>query len=123
MYEEIVDKIALKGWNLYDAGRSLEQNLFLLVPRGNVSSLEKGINYLLLPQISNPQDIGQMQSAIVTMAMKKQPPLVRYGSATITVAAFVINERGVLVHAQRPVLFPYTSFVQVLDTLTDRLEN
>ena len=123
MYEEIQEKIRRKGWDLYDAGSDLEQNLYIIVPKGNTTCLDKNRNYLILPAIKQPTNISEMEKALENLQMQKMYPLIKYKQVSISTPAFIILEDGVKVYSQRILLFSLDEFIQSLDTLVDRIMN
>lgn len=123
MFEDIVRKITSKGWNLYDAGARMEEDLLRIVPHGNVNSLENDRHYLVLPRVADSRSLFEIQRAIETMALTREFPLLRYKQLTITLPAFRIQDRGVTVYSQKELFFSYEEFRSSLDTLVDRTSN
>src|SRR3989338_6976917 len=123
MYEDIQEKIRRKGWGLYDAGSELEQNLFKIVPKGSVTSMEKNKNYIILPHIAQTTNTFAMQRALEDMQLQRVFPIVKYKQLTISAPAFIILEDGVKVYSKKSILFSFDDFLQCLDTLVDRTMN
>lgn len=123
MYEDILNKVTKKGWNLYDAGARMDQNLFHIIPRGHVSVLEMHTHYLVLPSIAHPKDIGEIQKALEEMDLRKEFPIIHYKQITLPLPVFLIKNEGIRVYSSRQLLFPYVDFVHCLDTLVDRTSN
>lgn len=123
MYEDILEKIARKGWNLYDIGKDLEQNLLTIVPRGNATSLEINRNYLVLPVIAHPKNVDAMGRELINMRAQQMLPILYYKQLTIPIPAFIIIKEGVRIYSRKNFLFPYDEFVLALDTLVDRMTN
>ena len=123
MFEDILDKIESKGWNVYDAGERMEQNLFTIVPQGNVHSLKKDRHYLVLPHLQNSCDIIEMQRALEDMDLRQEFPLLRYRQLIIPMAAFLVEERGFTLHSYKEIFLISEEFHKALDTLVDRTIN
>lgn len=123
MFEDIVYSIVRKGWNVYDAGVTLNQNVYNVVPRGNVTSLYIGRNYLVLPQIEHPRNIFEMKKAFLDMERRNEFPIIHYKQLSFALPAFFVEEKGFTVYSQKKLLFTQEEFRHSLETLTNRLSN
>lgn len=118
MLEGIVEKINSKGWNLYEF--KSDENINVAVPRGAVSRLEIGKDYVLFPRIKEDKDLLKMNVALEEMEKNKVFPLINYNNIPVALAYFSFRERRLIVHGVTEVEIDYGSFREVLDTLVSR---
>jgi len=115
--KNIYDKITERGWNLYITKDS--ETIQLIVPRGPVSKLEVGNQYLLFPKVKDPKNLEQITKAITTMVKTCRYPLINFNGLLMPLAYFKLNPTNVIVRAQLDFELEYSSFEKSLDALLE----
>ena len=115
MLNQIIEKIQSKGWNLYVC--SDNETASTIIPRGPVSSLEVGKQYLLFPKIDDSNDVKQVQDAFKLMADHKRGPLIEDKGRSIAMVMIAVDEDRILVRGNIEDYLSYQELYQDLDTL------
>jgi len=118
MLQEIYDKIASRGWSLYTM--TDRESVDDIIPRGAAACLEPGKQYLVLPIVQDPLDVGQVMSAMEQMRQQGVYPLINYKGDEIAFALFQMREEDVLIRAQEDFVLSHAQLNEALDTLVDR---
>jgi hypothetical protein len=116
MLEGVVQKLNGSGWNLYN-----QENFETIqdaIPRGPVSALEIGKQYVVLPNVDDPTSIDQVTSATEYMIRLRKYATIRYHGRLLPLAVFHVGKDDILVRKIRETHINYEEFDDSLKTLT-----
>jgi len=115
MLNQIIEKIQSKGWNLYVC--SDNETASTIIPRGPVSSLEVGKQYLLFPKIDDPTDVKALQAASKLMTDYQRGPRIENKGRSIAMVMVAVDEDRILVRGNIEDYLSYEELYKDLDTL------
>ena len=70
--ESIYEKIVERGWMPYTARD--DERFETIISNGPINKLESGLQYLMLPSLSNPKSISEVKSALRDMRINNNYP-------------------------------------------------
>ena len=122
MLPEIFDKAREKKGHFYEvrSGRSVTQSIEkglverLIVRSPNDRSLA---GYALLPEMTNPEDVMGVTSAMMTTVRIQKSPRIEYMGEERTFQFLLFRPDGVLITGSGRWMMSYQAFYYALDTL------
>lgn len=124
--QKILKKINGKGWNVYRRGEpNAEIDLSATYQMGPAKILEKGMCYLIMPRIENPNDQAMVQDYMARHKLLPKIRLPRKGlnkeqelcpGTEICFFGFELQAEKIRLHRT---FLPYDVFLEALDTLED----
>ena len=116
--EGIYEKIVEKGWMPYTARD--DERFETIISNGPINKLESGLQYLMLPSLSNPKSISEVKSALRDMRINNNYPVIKYDGIFIPISLFSVENDKILLRGQRDFKLFYPEFERALDTLVSR---
>ena len=116
---EILERFHAKGWNLYDSSCLVELGAEGTVLTGNVTTLDVGGKYVLLPKVEDPTDFAQVLGALEKLAQRlgRNMPTIQLGFESYPLTGITLRRNYVKVHTPEGTILPYSFFMGALDSI------